>query len=165
MITLRVAGENDLLVIARIATKTYGPTYTAIIGQEQVDYMLGQFYTLAALKEQCLLGHVFLIAQYQGKDVAFASYSVTDPENAIYKLHKLYVLPEAHGQGLGRVLINEVRSKAIASGAKALELNVNRHNQAKAFYEKAGFKIKETVDIEIGNGFQMNDYVMSLSLG
>jgi hypothetical protein len=41
---------------------------------------------------------------------------------------------------------------------------VNRYNKAKDFYEKAGFKIIETVDIEIGNGFYMNDYVMELPL-
>ncbi len=164
MITLRIAREEDLPVIANIGTITYGPTYAHLIGQEQVDYMLGKFYTLGALKEQLMQGHIFLIAHEQGKDLAFASYSTTDPEKGIVKLHKLYVLPEAHGMGLGKFLINEVRDKAIDAGAKSLELNVNRDNNAKAFYEKAGFKIKETVDIEIGNGFQMNDYVMALPL-
>lgn len=164
MIILRTAGEQDLPVIARIAKETYGPTYSHIIGQEQVDYMLGQFYTLEALKDLLREGQYFLIASIANHDLAFASYSVTDQTQGIVKLHKLYVLPEAHGKGLGKFLINEVRHKAIAAGAKSLELNVNRKNNAKEFYEKAGFKIKETVDIEIGNGFQMNDYVMALPL-
>ena len=66
---------------------------------------------------------------------------------------KLYVLPEAHGKGLGKLLMNEVRNKAMEAGADSLELNVNRYNNAKDFYEKIGFVVKETVDIEIGNGF------------
>jgi len=41
---------------------------------------------------------------------------------------------------------------------------VNRYNKAKDFYEKAGFIIKETADIEIGGGFFMNDYVMELPI-
>ena len=45
-----------------------------------------------------------------------------------------------------------------------MELNVNRYNQAILFYQVQGFKIKEAVDISIGNGFFMNDYIMSKTL-
>jgi len=162
MISLRIAKEKDLAIVQHIGTVTYGPTYTDILGQEQVDYMLSKFYSPAALLVQLMEGHIFLIAEDDQKDIAFASYSIVDHENAVYKLHKLYVLPEAHGRGLGKLLINEVVNKARDAGGKALRLNVNRYNKAKDFYEKAGFVIKETVDIEIGNGFFMNDYIMEL---
>jgi len=164
MISLRKAKEKDILSIRAIGTATYGPTYTHLLGQEQVDYMLNKFYSIAALTEQFIEGHHFLIAEQGKKDVAFASYSIVDTTERIVKLHKLYVLPEAHGKGLGKLLMNEIRDKAIDAGAKSLQLNVNRFNKAKAFYESAGFKIKETIDIEIGNGFFMNDYIMELPL-
>lgn len=164
MISLRIAKEEDLALVREIGTTTYGPTYTHLLGQEQVDYMLEKFYSPAALLSQFIAGHIFLIAGEGSKDLAFVSYSITDPENRIAKLHKLYVLPSAHGKGLGKLLINEVASKARKAGAKALQLNVNRYNKAKDFYEKAGFKIKETVDLQIGNGFFMNDYIMELPL-
>ncbi|WP_442589731.1 N-acetyltransferase family protein [Pedobacter sp. AW31-3R] len=164
MISLRIGKEEDLSIVREIGTTTYGPTYTHLLGQEQVDYMLSKFYTPAALLSQFIDGHTFLIAGDGTRDMAFASYSITDHENRIVKLHKLYVLPSAHGKGLGKFLINEVANKAREEGGKALQLNVNRYNKAKDFYEKAGFTIKETVDIEIGNGFFMNDYVMELPL-
>jgi len=164
MIVLRNAKEEDLPVVQAIGTATFGPTYTHLLGQEQVDYMLGQFYSIAALRDQLIEGHIFIIAQLNSKDVAFASYSVIEKEYRIVKLHKLYVLPDAHGKGLGKFLINEIRNKALEAGARGLQLNVNRYNKAKDFYEKAGFIIKETVDIEIGNGYFMNDYVMELPL-
>lgn len=44
--------------------------------------------------------------------------------------------------------------------ATVLELNVNRQNKARIFYEKFGFVIVEEKDIPIGNGYFMNDYVM-----
>lgn len=160
VISVRIGKEEDLEIIREIGSVTYGPTYSHLIGQEQVDYMLGQFYTPAALLSQFIEGHTFLIAGEDNSDQAFASYSIVDHENHIYKLHKLYVLPEAHGKGLGKFLINEVVNKAKQAGGKALQLNVNRANKAKDFYEKAGFKIKETVDLPIGNGFFMNDYIM-----
>lgn len=164
MISLRKATEEDLAVVQHIGTTTYGPTYAHLLGQEQVDYMLGKFYSRAALLSQFIDGHIFLIAQDGKKDLGFASYSITDHENHVFKLHKLYVLPEAHGKGLGKYLMNEVMNHARDAGGKALQLNVNRYNKAKDFYEKAGFKIKETVDIEIGNGFFMNDYVMEIPI-
>jgi GNAT superfamily N-acetyltransferase len=165
MISLRKAKEADLHIIQAIGTTTYGPTYSELLGREQVDYMLNKFYSIAALTQQLMEGHIFIIAEEGGKDLAFASYSSFDRKgHPAVKLHKLYVLPEAHGKGLGKLLINEVRDKAIDLGAQALVLNVNRYNKALDFYQKAGFTIKETVDIEIGNGFFMNDYIMELSL-
>lgn len=160
MILLRKGKEKDLPVIQEIARITWGPAYGAIIGQEQIDYMLEKMYNKGVLLDQLLEGYVFLIAEINAEDVGFASYSVTDPINKIYKLHKLYVLPECHGQGVGKFLINEVLDKIKAAGGLRLELNVNRENKAKDFYESAGFTIKETVNLDIGNGFFMNDYVM-----
>jgi ribosomal protein S18 acetylase RimI-like enzyme len=43
-------------------------------------------------------------------------------------------------------------------------VNVNRHNKALHFYEKYGFKIIREEDIDIGEGYFMNDYVMELKL-
>lgn len=165
MISLRKAKEADLPIIQAIGTTTYGPTYVPLLGQEQVDYMLEKFYSIASLRQQLIEGHTFIIAQEGQKDIAFVSYSRLDEDGHLaVKLHKLYVLPEAHGKGLGKLLMNEVRDKAIDLGAKGLVLNVNRYNKALDFYQKAGFKIKETVDIEIGNGFFMNDYILELPL-
>ncbi|EDM37614.1 putative acetyltransferase [Pedobacter sp. BAL39] len=164
MILLRKAKESDIDAIQEIARITWAPTYVPIIGQEQVDYMLEQMYNKGVLLEQLLGGYVFLIAELGSKSVGFAAYSVEDTERKIYKLHKLYVLPEVHGKGVGKLLINEVLDKVKTAGGSSLELNVNRHNKAKDFYLSAGFKIKETVDLDIGNGFFMNDYVMEKPL-
>ena len=40
----------------------------------------------------------------------------------------------------------------------------NRNNKAVGFYQQMGFTIRETADIEIGNGFYMNDYIMQIAL-
>jgi ribosomal protein S18 acetylase RimI-like enzyme len=164
MILLRKAKEQDIPLIREIAAITWGPTYVPIIGQEQVDYMLKNMYNDGVLLEQMMQGHVFLIAEIGKKDMGFAGYSITDHDNKVYKLHKLYVLPEAHGKGVGKFLINEIVNAIREAGGKKLQLNVNRENKAKDFYERAGFQIKETVDLDIGNGFFMNDYVMEMDI-
>jgi ribosomal protein S18 acetylase RimI-like enzyme len=49
-------------------------------------------------------------------------------------------------------------------GASILELNVNRSNNAVTFYQKFGFTTTSEVDLPIGEGYFMNDYVMQKSL-
>ncbi|MEJ5993988.1 GNAT family N-acetyltransferase [Pedobacter sp. Du54] len=165
MILLRRAKEEDIAIISDLAEQIWPQTYSAYISEEQLRFMLDKMYNRGELLGQLKSGHIFILASENGKDVGFAGFSVIDIENNGYKLHKLYVLPEMHGKGIGKILINEVVGFATREGGKTLQLNVNRNNNAKDFYLKAGFKIKETVDLDIGNGFFMNDYVMELSIG
>lgn len=162
MILLRKAKEEDIAIITDLAERIWPQTYSSYISEEQLHYMLNMMYNKGELLSQLQKGHTFLIASEEGKDIGFAGFSIIDAENHAYKLHKLYVLPETHGKGVGKILINEVVNLAARAGGKTLQLNVNRNNNAKDFYLKIGFRIKETVDIEIGNGFLMNDYVMEI---
>jgi ribosomal protein S18 acetylase RimI-like enzyme len=165
MILLRRAKEEDIAIISDLAEQIWPHTYSGYISEEQLRFMLNKMYNQGELLGQLKKGHIFLLASEDGKDVGFAGFSLIDPQNQSYKLHKLYVLPEMHGKGVGKILINEVVNLAVGEGGKTLQLNVNRNNTAKDFYLKAGFNIKETVDLDIGNGFFMNDYIMELSIG
>lgn len=164
MIYLRKAKEEDLPIIRALAEQTWPTAYGDIIVQEQITYMLEKMYGKGELLEQMQQGHIFLIASELNDDVGFAGFSVINHETHTFKLHKLYVLPKMQGKGVGKILINEVVDQVKTQGGKFLQLNVNRKNKAKDFYERAGFKIKETVDLDIGNGFYMNDYVMEKML-
>ena len=151
-------------MIRAIAEQTWPTAYGAIISQEQISFMLDKMYHKGELFEQLLKGHHFIVASELQADVGFAGFSAINLETQTFKLHKLYVLPKMHGKGVGKILMNEVVSQVKAQGGKLLQLNVNRANKATDFYEKAGFKIKESVDLDIGNGFYMNDYVMEKTL-
>ena len=74
---------------------------------------------------------------------------------------KLYIDPGQQGKGIGKILLDHVLTDIKPKGAGNLELNVNRHNKARQFYEKIGFVITK---VDIGKGYFMNDYVMNLSL-
>lgn len=165
MILIRKAKEEDMPIISDLAELIWPQTYSEYINEEQLRYMLELMYNKGELLSQLQQGYTFLIAEDGSKDVGFACSSLIDAETKTYKLHKLYVLPEMHGKGVGKILINEIKNLSERNGGKFLQLNVNRNNKAKDFYLKGGFKIKETVDVNIGNGFFMNDYVMELSIG
>ena len=95
--------------------------------------------------------------------MAFAAYSLIIPEEQVFKLQKLYVLPAEQGKGMGKVLIAEVAKLAKALGGKILELNVNRKNPAFSFYQKLGFEVYLEVDIPY-HRFVLNDYLMRQDL-
>ena len=160
MITLRKAKEDDIEIIRDIAAATWPSAYLDIIGQAQIDYMLDKMYNKGELLKQFMEGHIFLIAEEGENQFGFAGYSIIGHDARIYKLHKLYVLPSAHGKGVGKILINEVFNQVKDAGGSALQLNVNKHNKAKEFYLKGGFTIKESVKLDIGEGYFMDDYIM-----
>ena len=60
-------------------------------------------------------------------------------------------------------MIEEVSKRVLDAGKHILELNVQRHNKAKNFYEKMGFSVAYEEDIPIGP-YWMNDYVMRKEL-
>ncbi|MEE1884357.1 GNAT family N-acetyltransferase [Pedobacter flavus] len=164
MISFRIATEPDLEIVRQIAYETWPNTYNEVIGEAQVKFMLDKMYNKEELLSQLLAGCIFIIAQRDGKDVGFMSYELTNHSDGIYKLHKLYLLPEAHGGGFGKIMINVVFKQIKSLGGKKLQLNVNKKNKALFFYERMGFKIKEAVVLDIGNGFVMDDYVMEIDL-
>jgi len=116
------------------------------------------------LKNQILeKKHTFIIIEEVEMPVGFASYSITNQQD-IYKLHKIYVMSNQQGKGLGKFIIDFIAGNIQQQGALALQLNVNRHNKARYFYEKIGFKIISEEDIDIGNNYFMNDYIMEMKI-
>ena len=81
------------------------------------------------------------------------------------KLHKLYLLPEMQGRGLGSRLLQHVEREVRAGAGRRLILSVNKRN-AKAItaYKRNGFVIAESVVTDIGGGFVMDDYIMAKDL-
>ena len=164
MIEIRKATQQDIFLISDLAKKTWPSAYLEIIGQAQIDYMLDKMYSEVELSNQMEEGHVFLIAEQNGQAIGFAGFSLITPNMQTYKLHKLYVLPEMQGSGLGKKLIDEIIRMISVEQGRSIILNVNKGNKAKFFYEKLGFLIIEDVKLDIGSGFFMDDYVMELEL-
>lgn len=164
MYTIRKATLNDVETIRHIADKTWWVTYGPILNQEQIAFMLGEIYSADKIHEQIKNNtQTYLLLIEDEHPVAFAGYSPREENPDVYKLHKLYCLPETQGKGYGKILINAVAQKTIEAGKRTLELNVNRYNNAQSFYKKMGFKIAYIQDIPIGP-YWMNDYIMRKEL-
>lgn len=161
--TFRQATDKDIKVIRDIANKTWFVTYTPILGIEQTEFMFDLIYNEKALAEQMNDGQVFILQLLDETPVAFASYSVKDEDNKVYKLNKIYLDPDFQGGGYGKKMLEEIEKQIKDLGGKILDLNVNRFNKARFFYEKLGFEVILEEDIPIGK-YWMNDFVMRKSL-
>ena len=159
---IREATRNDISTINQLAHEIWPTTYSEILSADQLKYMLELIYSETALQKQFKQGHNFLIVEEDKKAIAFADYSLL--KDGVYKLHKIYVLPNQQGKGIGKLLIEYVIKKVKENNGGALVLNVNRNNKAKQVYEHLGFKVISEEDIDIGEDYFMNDYIMSLPL-
>ena len=164
MLTIKIATLQDIPLIRDLNFQVWPQTYTPILGEKQVSYMMDKFYDPTSLKAQMEEeGHTFIICHYNDDPVGFASFSEIEP--TIFKLEKIYVLPGQQGRGTGSFMISSICDIIRTLGAQGLRLNVNRYNaNAIAFYEKTGFTLFREEDIDIGNGYFMNDFVLSLAI-
>jgi GNAT superfamily N-acetyltransferase len=165
MKSIRAAKPGDLQIIQDLAHEIWPHAYGDILSVAQLQYMLDKMYSLASLQHQLLDSlHSFILVFDDKVPVGFASFSPKKEDPSIFHLYKIYVLPRQQGTGTGKMLLEYIISRIKEMGATSLELNVNRHNKARYFYEKQGFLVKKEVDIDIGQGFFMNDYIMQLKL-
>jgi diamine N-acetyltransferase len=164
MFSIINASEKDIPSIQSIAEKTWWATYASILADEQLKYMLQAIYSTEALQKVISENsQSFIILQDESGDQGFAAFAPKAKDPSLFKLHKIYVLPENQGKGFGKILIDEVIKRVSSQGCKSLDLNVNRYNKARHFYEKLGFKVIGEEDVPIGPYF-MNDFVMRLEI-
>ena len=164
-VSIRRAELSDIATVQRLAHVIWHQHYPSIITREQIDYMLERLYArdaLAPFVTDPTRG--LALAEQDGEALGFAAWYLPG-ERATMKLDKLYVLPQRHGGGIGRALIEHVAALARKARCRTLILNVNRNNvTAVRAYERCGFAIRESGDFPIGNGYVMEDYIMSRPL-
>lgn len=160
MTTIFEATVEDFETIRRIAHTTWPVTYGEILSKAQLEYMLEKMYSDATLNVNLNQGHHFLLLEQEKVCLGFASFEHGYLGKKCTRLHKIYLLPETQGKGLGKLLLDKVTTLAKENHSDTISLNVNRFNKAFAFYKKMGFEVVAEEDLAIGNGYLMEDYKM-----
>ena len=165
MITISEALNSDIKTIQDIVYKTWPITYGEILSEEQLQYMLDLFYSDEALMDQFEKNEQLFYLIIEGEStLGFIGIEHNYQNKNCTKIHKIYLLPETQGKGIGKITIETIGKLALENNSTSLLLNVNRFNKALHFYEKVGFKIINEINIEIGNGYLMEDFVMEKKL-
>ena len=169
-IEVRKASEEDLTLIHDMAQVVFRHTYKDILSSEQMEYMMDMMYSMPNLQIQINEGHHYYIAYMSEAPCGYVSvqYDGSDDDGVeVFHLHKIYVMPEAQGRGVGQQLFDKVVSHvrgAVSGKSARIELNVNKYNKAVDFYKHLGMRILLEEDFPIGNGFYKTDYIMGLDI-
>jgi ribosomal protein S18 acetylase RimI-like enzyme len=164
-IEVRPVAPEDVAAVVTLARDIWHLHYPGIITPAQIDYMLDQRYQPTRVLDELAQPDIWWDQAFLGTArVGFASCHFL-PASAEMKLDKLYVHPSAQRQGVGQALTRAVVAHGRAQGATTLMLAVNKHNAgAIAAYERSGFSIREAVCADIGDGFVMDDFIMTRPL-
>jgi GNAT superfamily N-acetyltransferase len=158
---MRLLERDELSVVKSLAHDIWPRVYDYMISSEQISYMLSLMYNLDKLQQQWGEGVKFVLLEVEGMPQGFVSFEEKD--ECIF-LHKLYLRPEMQGLGFGKKMLQVAVDFAVDSKKPSVELTVNRNNKSLEFYMSQGFQIKEEKDFDIGGGYFMNDYILSLAV-
>ncbi len=164
-ITFTRAEPADIPDIQEISRIIWNLHYPSVISQAQIDYMLAVMYSheiiLQEMEEEDV--EYYLVKE----DDAVIGYLAFGPvgERKTAKLHKCYLHPDRHGRGKGQQMLAFVYERCRKIGFDKLILAVNKKNEkAIKAYTRFGFDIEEPVVADIGNGYVMDDYIMSVRI-
>lgn len=147
MIEIREARVDDIPEMRQVAITTYQDTFSHFNTPENLQIYFDQAYSLPALmRELDEVNAKLFIAFDENKILGFARLREYDEvrdllgDNTI-ELQRLYVLTEAQGKSIGKMLMNQALSYASQKGYDWIWLGVwERNYKAQEFYKKWGFE-------------------------
>ncbi|MHC5269830.1 GNAT family N-acetyltransferase [Enterococcus sp. LJL98] len=154
-----VSTLQDARIIDELVQEIWPEIYIPVIGEEQVNYMLKTYQSLENIQQDIAKGDAYFVL-YEGQiPIGYTAYR--ELPGVLY-LSKLYLHKETRGKGYASQVFNWLEE--LGTG-KTLRLNVNKYNQGGiAVYEHRGFQCVEACQIDIGEGYVMDDYVYEKDL-
>lgn len=161
MIEIIIANTTpDYQQIETLADTIWREHYIPITGLGQVEHMLKKYQSTEAISKQVEEeGFEYFVLIYNGTTVGYISIR---KEKEWLFLSKIYVLSDYRGNKIGAKAMQFIEEKAKSYHLQTIMLTVNKNNtnSIKA-YEKLGFINVGPVVKDIGNGFIMDDYLMT----
>lgn len=144
MIEIRHAEPQDAEKIREVALKTWKNTYSDILPEEVIEEVMDDWYSVEDLQDQ--VNHpLFYVATVDNEVAGFVH--VTKEEGKA-TLHRIYLDPDYHGEGIGTRMYEKVETE-LDDAVEVIELEVFAENKkGKSFYVKHGFETVKTEKIE-----------------
>ena len=105
--------------MADLAREIWQEHYAAIIGQAQVDYMLDNFQSAAAIAQQMRQGYRYFMVMDGGQPCGYIAL-VADAAAGSMLLSKIYVRRAGRGRGLGRLALAFAEEQCRQGGCRVL---------------------------------------------
>lgn len=131
---VRPATLNDVQSIQEIGLLTWPPTYLPFTSPDYVLANLNSWWSESAVRESIMVDTT-LVALEAGRAIGTCTIGEFEGDAVIWKI---YVVPSAHGQGIGAALM---RAALEHIGQREVRLEfVKGNDHASNFYERFGFR-------------------------
>ena len=161
---VEVRSREQIAEVALLAQEIWQEHYVPIIGQEQVDYMLSEFQSEQAIKEQIADDYEYYLLIDGERNAGYVAV-VPGLSDASLMLSKIYVKHSARGHGFGKRMLEYVEQLCRQRGIETIWLTVNKNNRDSiAWYQRMGFRNMGPTVQDIGHDFVMDDFRMEKTL-
>lgn len=166
-IALRPATLEDAAQVATLGAHVFSVTFGHSVTPEQLQDYLDESYSKEATAKDILDPSKDMIVATQGDAVVgFALLTRNSSEPCVahlestVELQRIYVHPDCHGQGVGKMLANELEDMARKQEFRYMWLGVWEENhKAQKVYERLGYEVVGDHDFVIGGDIQ-TDHIM-----
>ncbi len=157
-----IFSEADVRRLTKVAREVWREANVAFCTPEQVEYMIEKYQSFEAISGQLMHGYRYFLIEEDGN---ILGYFGVQPQGERLFLSKFYILKQNRGQGLFSLGLQRMIEICEEDGLESIYLTVNRNNNhAYEVYLAKGFKVIAEEDNPIGEGFEMNDYIMELEV-
>lgn len=161
---IEALGAEDIPLVAPFAQAIWRDHYAAIISPAQIEHMLRERYSAADLEPYVgAADRWFELLRVERALAGFLRTRIVDGDTL--KIEEIYLAAAWRGRGFGQQLLAHAEARGRALCCAQLLLAVNKRNAAAIrAYERFGFSVCESIVVDIGGGFVMDDFVMTLPL-
>lgn len=157
---IRHAKNEDTEKIQEIAMETWIDAYSEIIPEKTIRKVVSDWYKIEDLNQQ-VNDKIFYISKNEEEITGFIHASV---RNGKAHLHRLYILPEHQGKGLGSKLYEKAEKQIKGQKASKIQLEVlSQNKKGLKFYKKFGFEEKEQKEVKL-KGKPLKEKVLTKEL-
>ena len=156
----KVQSKDGVLDVVNLADEIWREHYTSLIGLPQVDYMLAKYQSLQPVMAQIEQGYEYYIVTKEDAQCGYMAIVRGQAADTLM-ISKIYVRKSCRGGGLGKLMMDYVENICRKRNIRMIYLTVNRFNTSSIeWYVHMGFVNTESLVVDIGGGFCMDDYRM-----
>ena len=142
-ILIKEIQKEDLIKVKYLIDEVTNFTYQSQIPKEGYEYLKSKMWTLEIIKKDAREGYTIVVSDNDkiiGTGTIVGNY-----------ISKIYIKPEYHGRGIGKLVVECLEKKAKSKGVKIIFLASNV--TAEKFYTKLGYITTENREINTPNGY------------
>ncbi len=160
----KVSTSSEIIEVVNIAREIWREHYPPIIGIKQVEYMLEHFHSKDAITLELTQENYayYLIKNNNNKIIGYIGIQLK--QDSLF-LSKIYIRFSERGTGVGKASMRFIKDLAQKNNINRILLTVNKNNtDSIAAYYRLGFIKTGDVCVDIGGGYEMDDFQMELNL-